>query len=135
MRLLAGLSIALLAGCAGGGEVHGAHHPGPIPYACDDGHAARITYENGGWYVRARAELVWNGRTIRLQASPPSDGLRYVSADDAADPIIFWTARGERAWISQIGRDAGSETRVVASCTRVREGSAAVVPPDAGEPH
>ena len=100
MRLfgLAGLSIFLVAAAAPGGRI--ANVPGDIPYSCGDGHVARITYENGGWFVRAKAKLVWDGRTIRLQASPPTYGLRYVSADDAADPILVWTARGEEAWIS-----------------------------------
>ena len=129
MRLFgpAGLSIALLAGCAGGGEVHGPHHPGDIPYRCgDDGRIARITYENGGWFVRAKASLAWDGRTIHLQASPPTYGLRYVSAADAADPILIWTARGEEAWLSEIARNAapGAREREIAHCTRVRESEA-----------
>jgi hypothetical protein len=139
MRLLgpAGLSIMLLAGCAGGGEVHGPHHPGDVPYSCGDGHIARITYENGGWFVRARAELAWDGRNIHLQASPPTYGLRYVSADDNADPILVWTARGEEAWISEIARNAPAETpaRAIARCTRVREGGAEPVPAEGGEAH
>jgi membrane-bound inhibitor of C-type lysozyme len=134
MRLfgLAGVSILLLAGCAGGGEVHGPHHPGDLPYACGEGRTARITYENGGWFVRARASLAWEGRTILLQASPPTYGLRYVSADDTADPILIWTARGEEAWIGEIARDAPPDTpeREVAHCTRVREGGEA--PAEAG---
>ena len=139
MRLFgpAGLSIALLAGCAGSGEVHGAHHPGDIPYSCGDGHLARITYENGGWFVRARASLAWDGRTILLQASPPTYGLRYVSADDAADPILIWTARGEEAWIIEIPRSAAADApeREVARCTRVREGSAEPAHDEGGDVH
>ena len=139
MRLFgpAGLSIALLSGCAGGGEVHGPHHPGDIPYSCGDGHLARITYENGGWFVRARASLVWDGRTIHLQASPPTYGLRYVSADDAADPILIWTARGEEAWITEIARNGAAEApeREVAHCTRVREGGPEPVHGEGGDHH
>ena len=121
----AGLSILLLAGCAHGGEsVYGAAPPRDIPYDCGDGHVARISYQQGGWFVRARASLAWEGRTIALQASPPTYGLRYVSADDAADPILIWTARGEEAWIGEIARTAAPDTpeREVAHCTRVREG-------------
>jgi len=121
----AGLSILLLAGCAHGGEsVYGAAPPRDIPYDCGDGHVARISYAQGGWFVRARASLVWDGRTIALQASPPTYGLRYVSADDAADPILVWTARGEEAWIGEIARAAPPDTpeREIAHCTRVREG-------------
>ena len=139
MRLLgpAGLSIALLAGCAGGGEVHGPHHPGDIPYRCGDGRIARITYENGGWFVRAKADLVWDGRTIHLQASPPTYGLRYVSADDAADPILIWTARGEEAWLGEIARNAPPDApeREIAHCTRVREGGAGPAPVERGDRH
>lgn len=124
---LAALSMLLLA--APGGRV--ANVPGDIPYSCGDGHVARITYENGGWFVRAKAKLVWDGRTTELQASPPTYGLRYVSADDAADPILVWTARGEEAWITEIARDAAAETpeREVARCTRVREGGGEAADP------
>jgi hypothetical protein len=130
MRLFgpAGLSIALLAGCAGhGGEsVYGAPAVRDIPYSCGNGHVARIAYENGGWFVRARASLAWDGRTIALQASPPTYGLRYVSADDAADPIIVWTARGEEAWITALARNAAPDApeQEVARCTRVRDSEA-----------
>ena len=132
MRLFgpAGLSIALLAGCAGDGEMHGPHHPGDIPYRCGDGHMARISYANGGWFVKARASLVWDGRTIALQASPPTYGLRYVSADDNADPILIWTARGEEAWIGELARGGAPDApeREVAHCTRVREGTTELEP-------
>jgi membrane-bound inhibitor of C-type lysozyme len=127
MRLFgpAGLSIALLAGCAHNGEsIYDAPRPRDIPYSCGDGHMARIAYQNGGWFVRARASLVWDGRTIALQASPPTYGLRYVSADDNADPILVWTARGEEAWIAELARNAPQDApeHEVARCTRVREG-------------
>ena len=129
MRLFgpAGLSIALLAGCAHNGEsIYDVPPPRDIPYRCGDGHLARIAYQNGGWFVRARATLVWDGRSIALQASPPTYGLRYVSADDNADPILVWTARGEEAWISELARDAASDAPAheVARCTRIREGGA-----------
>ncbi len=135
MRLfgLAGLSIFLLAAA----EAPGPNQPGDLPYSCGNGHLARITYENGGWFVRARAKLVWDGRTIHLQASPPTYGLRYVSADDAADPILVWTARGEEAWITEIARDAAIETpeREVARCTRIREDGAGPAHAGGGEHH
>ena len=128
MRLFgpAGLSILLLAGCAHDGEsIYHAAPPRDLSYRCGDGHVARISYANGGWFVKARASLAWDGRTIALQASPPTYGLRYVSADDNADPILVWTARGEEAWISEIGRAAAAEMpeREVAYCTRIREGN------------
>ena len=140
MRLFgpAGWSIALLAGCAHHGE--SIYDPPPtrdLAYSCGDGHVARIAYQNGGWFVRARASLVWDGRTIPLQASPPTYGLRYVSADDAADPILIWTARGEEAWISEIARAAPPDApeREVARCTRVREGDAEPAPAEGGDAH
>ena len=130
MRLFgpAGLSILLLAGCAHEGEsIYSAPVPRDIPYDCGDGHMARISYANGGWFVKARASLLWDGRTVALQASPPTYGLRYISADDNADPILIWTARGEEAWIGQVARAAPTEAAEteVAHCTRVREGAAA----------
>lgn len=128
----AGLSIMLLAGCAHGGEsIYEAAPARDIPYHCGDGHFARISYANGGWFVKARASLVWAGRMIALQASPPTYGLRYVSADDNADPILIWTARGEEAWIGEIARGAAPDTpeREVAHCTRVREGGQEAEPP------
>ena len=133
MRLfgLAGLPILLLSGCAHEGEsIYSAPQPRDIPYSCGDGHIARISYANGGWFVRARASLVWDGRTIALQASPPTYGLRYVSADDNADPLLIWTARGEEAWIGEIARGAPTELpeREVAHCMRVREGGAEAEP-------
>ena len=123
----AGLSILLLAGCAHHGE--SIYAPAPardIPYSCNGGRIARISYANGGWFVKARASLVWEGRTIALQASPPTYGLRYVSADDNADPILIWTARGEEAWIGALARSAAPDApeTEVAHCSRVREGGA-----------
>ena len=127
----AGLSILLLTGCAHGGEsIYDAAPARDIPYRCGDGHLARISYANGGWFVKARASLNWDGRTIALQASPPTYGLRYVSADDNADPILIWTARGEEAWIGEIARGAAPDApeREVARCIRVREGAAEAEP-------
>lgn len=140
MRLFgpAGLSIVLLAGCAHHGEsIYDPQLPRDLAYRCGDGQVARIAYQNGGWFVRARASLVWDGRTIALQASPPTYGLRYVSADDAADPILIWTARGEEAWLSELARTAAADSpeREVAHCTRVREDGAAPAPPSGGEAH
>lgn len=137
MRLFgpAGLTILLIGGCAGGGEVHGPHHPGDLPYACGDGRIARITYENGGWFYRARASLAWDGRNLHLRGTPTDFGLRYVSADETADPIVVWTVRGEEAWIGEIARSdpAGAPGREVARCTRVREGAAAPAAEGHGE--
>ncbi|HEV2817002.1 MAG TPA: MliC family protein [Allosphingosinicella sp.] len=107
------LAALLLAGCAG-------HHvePGPagIPYLCADGGTARITYEGGGYFPRAHARLSYRGREIALAAVPPTYGLRYVSE---SEPILIWSARGEEAWLSELGPDGGTE-RELAHCTRVR---------------
>lgn len=122
---ITGLSALLLAG--GGTMNEPEAGPQGIPYACEGGKTARIEYKNGGWFVRARASLAFDGRTIALQASPPTYGLRYVSADDNADPIMVWTARGEDAWLTELARDAAPDSpgREVAHCTRVRGESGA----------
>ncbi len=145
MRLFgtAGLSILLLAGCATASEesVYRPEPPHDIPYRCGDGHSARIVYEHGGWFVRAKARLTWDGRTIELQASPPTYGLRYVSAEEDADPVLIWTARGEEAWLTEIARNAAPDApgREIAHCERVREGGEgggeAPAPEAAGEVH
>lgn len=141
MRLsgLACLSIALLAGCAteGGEDIYRPAEVRDVPYNCGDGHIARLVYQNGGWFVRARANLVWEGRTIALQASPPTYGLRYVSADDNADPVMVWMVRGEEAWITEIARNAPADApeREIAHCTRVREGGEGPAPEAGGEAH
>ena len=106
----------LLAGCA-----HPVAEAGPagIPYACADGKPARIFYAGGGYFPRASARLVYDGREIGLAAVPPTYGLRYVS--DGADnaPIMIWSARAEEAWLTEL--DPGqTEEREIAHCTRVR---------------
>ena len=118
---LASLAALSLAGCAGHREAPG---PAGIPYACADGKAARIYYEGGGYFPRASARLVYDGREIALTAVPPTYGLRYVSdAGGANAPILIWSARGEEAWLSQL--DPGRENeREIAHCQRVREGGA-----------
>jgi hypothetical protein len=109
------LTSLLLAGCAT------TEAPGPagIPYACDGGETARIFYEGGGYYPRATARLLYDGRETDLSAVPPTYGLRYVSAEAEGAPILIWSARGEEAWISQL--DPGqSDERAIAHCTRSR---------------
>ena len=106
-----------LAGCATAHEEAG---PAGIPYACADGRPARVTYEGGGWFVRARARLLFDGRAIELMATPPTYGLRYVTADDhAGGPILIWSARGEEAWLAELADD-NETTREIAHCTRLR---------------
>jgi membrane-bound inhibitor of C-type lysozyme len=104
---------ASLAGCATHLEGHG---PGGMPYACSGGRTARVTYEGGGWFVRARARLLFEGRTIELEATPPTYGLRYASAHGEG-PVLVWTARGEEAWLTELA-DGGE--REIARCTRIR---------------
>jgi hypothetical protein len=115
----ASLTLFLLAGCAARHEGHG---PAGIPYACADGRPARVFYEGGGWFVRARARLLFDGREIVLVATPPTYGLRYVTADDhGGGPLLIWSARGEEAWLAELAGDDAGE-REIAHCTRLRSG-------------
>lgn len=96
--------------------------PAGIPYLCADGKAARVLYVGGGYFPRAAARLLYDGRAIDLQATPPTYGLRYVSADAASGPIYIWSTRGEEAWLSEIdGPDPNAQAREIAHCTRARE--------------
>lgn len=113
------LAALLLAGCAGHREALG---PAGIPYACAGGISARIAYEGGGYFPRGRARLAYDGREIALSAVPPTYGLRYVSE---TEPILIWSARGEEAWLSELG---GGEEREIAHCTRVRAGTVTDLP-------
>jgi membrane-bound inhibitor of C-type lysozyme len=115
-RRSAYIGIILLAGCAGHVEEAG---PPVIPYACAEGRQALVIYENGGYFPRARAHLVYDGRDLHLAAVPPTYGLRYVT--DGADnaPIMIWSVRAEEAWLTQL--DPGqAEEREIAHCTRFR---------------
>lgn len=115
-RRFACMAIILLAGCAHHVEEAG---PAGIPYACADGKPARIFYAGGGYFPRASARLVYDGREIDLAAVPPTYGLRYVSDGGDNAPIMIWSARAEEAWLTQL--DPGqSEEREIAHCTRVR---------------
>jgi hypothetical protein len=108
-----------LSACAGGD--HHAHGPTGIPYACADGKAARIFYEGGGYFPRARARLDYDGRSIHFAATPPTYGLRYVSEEGGEEaPVLIWSARGEEAWLHALGDD--HDERELAHCTRVRAG-------------
>jgi len=109
----ASLALLLVAGCAGHRTAPG---PAGIPYACDGGRTARIVYEGGGYFPRAHARLSYDGREVALAAVPPTYGLRYVSE---GPPILIWSARGEEAWLSELGADGGAE-REIAHCLRMR---------------
>ena len=127
MRALHSLSLSalLLAGCAGHHDELG---PAGIPYACADGKAARIFYEGGGYFPRARARLLYDSRTIEMQATPPTYGLRYVSdAGGDNDPILIWSVRGEEAWLSELAPEQAEE-RELAHCTRQRAGGVPAEP-------
>jgi len=109
----------LLAGCA---SAHEAHGPEGIPYLCDGGRPLRVFYEGGGWFPRAHARLAFDGRSIEMRATPPTDGLRYASAGEAADgPLLVWTARGEEGWLAELADDSAAE-RAIAHCARQRAG-------------
>jgi len=117
--------ILLLAACAGHHEVAG---PTGIPYACADGKLARIYYAGGGYFPRASARLVYDGREIALNAVPPTYGLRYVSDPHGeGGPIMIWSARGEDAWLAELP-PGESEERELAHCTRLRAGNAPAEP-------
>jgi|SRR3954468_10316333 len=115
MRALA--FLFLVAGCAAP-EALG---PAGIPYACDGGREARIFYEGGGYFPRARARLLYEGHATDLQATPPTYGLRYVgeAAGGSEGPVLIWSARGEEAWLSELAPGTNEE-REIAHCTRLR---------------
>jgi membrane-bound inhibitor of C-type lysozyme len=115
-RRSAYLGIILLAGCAHHVEEGG---PPAVTYACAEGRQAFVTYENGGYFPRARAHLVYDGRDLHLAAVPPTYGLRYVTEGADNAPIMIWSVRAEEAWLSQL--DPGqTEEREIAHCTRFR---------------
>jgi len=119
------LPALLLAGCAGHHDELG---PAGIPYACADGKEARIFYEGGGYFPRASARLLYGGRSIEMQATPPTYGLRYVGDTGGENaPILIWSARGEEAWLAELA-PGESEERQIAHCTRLRAGGAPVEP-------
>lgn len=134
MRALAfaAAAAALTAGCA---TAHEAEAPAGIPYACATGGAARVLYVGGGYFPRAAARLLYAGRAIDLQATPPTFGLRYVSADASDGPIFIWSTRGEEAWLSQVDDgDTAAAPREIDHCTRIRDGAAGGED-DGADPH
>jgi hypothetical protein len=107
-------------------EVHSG--PAGLPYDCGDGRLARIFYEGGGDPARARARLLFEGRSFEMAAAPAMTGLRYVSESGLAPGrSIAWAAEGEGAVISESEVDPASASadREIARCTRLREGEAA----------
>lgn len=116
----AAFAALLLAGCA---AYHEAPGPAGMAYACSDGHAVRVAYEGGGYFPRATARLVRDGRTTELAAVPSASGLRYVGEAEGAVPASAWSVRGEEAWLSALDADHGEE-REIAHCTRLRSAGA-----------
>lgn len=127
----AGLAC-LLAGCATTEE---APPPAGVPYACADGRPARVIYEGGGYFPRATARVLFDGRVIPMAAVPPTQGLRYVSDEGGENaPILIWSLRGEEGLLSELAPGA-EEEREIARCMRLRSGgeSAHAEPPHEGE--
>jgi hypothetical protein len=128
----AGLSLLLLAGCAGAHEEHG---PPGVPYACEAGGDARVTYRAGGGPVAPRARVQHDGHVYELTADPSENGLRYVSTE--GDAVVIWSVNGETAILSVIARDAPADAvpREI-SCPRRREASGEATPlPEAPAHH
>ena len=123
MALLAVPSLAF-------GRVH-EEHPGPpvVPYLCNDGGTAIVTYLSGNDYIHASVRIEHGGRTDELRAAPTLYGVRYRAANAPAEgATLAWTLRGEQAVLSE-APDADSYTRTeteVLRCTRIRGGMPAL---------
>ena len=80
----------------------------PAPTA---GRRGSSTKAAAGFRAR-RARLLFDGRAIELAATPPTYGLRYVSAEERRDgPILVWSARGEEAWLAELADDDSTGAR------------------------
>lgn len=124
--------FALVAACSG----HHVESAGPagLPYACADGRAARIYYEGAG--ERARARLVFDGRTFKMEATPAMSGLLYVSQKGLAPgPGLIWSAEGDEARLSESATDGAgvAEEQEIVRCSRIRE-EHADTPPSGATP-
>lgn len=131
---IAGLSSLLLAGCATAHEEHG---PTGVPYACEEGGDARVTYWAGGVPprppARSRARVEHAGQVHVLTAEPAEYGLRYVSSRESAQ-IVTWSVRGETASLSTIARNAPADAVPhEINCPR-RRGADGEAPPVPEEP-
>lgn len=125
----AGLSLLLLAGCAGAHEAHG---PAGVPYACEAGGDARVTYRAGGGPDASRARVEHGAHSYQLTAEPSENGLLYVGTE--GDSVVIWSVNGETAILSVIPRDAPADAvpRGI-SCPRRRAANGEAVPAP-GEP-
>lgn len=106
--------------------------PAGLPFACADGRAARIFYEGAG--ERARARLVFDGRTFKMAAAPAMTGLLYVSRKGLTPGrTLIWSAEGDEARLSDSATDrAGvAEEHEIVRCRRIREGHADAPPGEA----
>ncbi len=129
MKLCAVLAAcALAAACAHHAEEGG---PAGIAYACADGRAVRVVYENGGDPIRGRARLLLAGEEHLLAAAAAITGLRYMGV--GSSPLV-WSVGGDEAVLGEIG-ESGGEEREIARCTRVREPSAAEAAEAGAEGH
>ena len=109
--------------------------PNPMTSSSADGRPARVIYEGGGYFPRATARVLFDGRVIPMAAVPPTQGLRYVSDEGGENaPILIWSLRGEEGMLSELPPGAAEE-REIARCMRLRSGgeSALAEPPHEGE--
>ena len=112
----------LLAGCAAGAH-HEAHGPEGIPYVCADGRPARVVHEGGGDPLRARARLLFDGRTIEMRGAATEAGLRYTTeAEEGVAHVLVWSEAGEEARLSEVPLDQAGygEGREIVRCSRLR---------------
>ena len=104
--------------------------PGPpvVPYQCNDGQTAIVTYLSGNDYIHASVRIEHGGRTEELRAAPTLYGVRYRAASAPAEgATLAWTLRGEQAVLSE-APEADSYTRSeteVLRCARIRGGTVA----------
>ncbi|MEA3013390.1 MAG: hypothetical protein QOD42_1935 [Sphingomonadales bacterium] len=128
----AGLSLLLLAGCAG---VHEDQGPPEVPYACEAGGDARVIYRAGGGPVASRARVQHDRHLYELTVEPSENGLLYVGTE--GDSVVIWSVNGEMAILSVIPRDApaGAAPRGI-SCPRRRAANGGAAPaPEEPAPH
>ena len=117
-RRSAYLAILLLAGCTHHIEEAG---PAGIPYACADGKPARIFYAGGGYFPRASAHLVYDGREIASGrgAADLRPALRQRRRRQCADHDLVGARRGSLADPARSGPDRGARDRALRPLPRL----------------
>jgi membrane-bound lysozyme inhibitor of c-type lysozyme MliC len=121
---IAGLPLLLLAGCAAAHEDHG---PAGVPYACEEGGEARVTYWAGGASTLSRARVQHGGQVYELTQVPAEYGLRYAGVAGAS--VVTWSVSGETAMLSTIASDAPPDAAPrETSCPRRRDGGGEAAP-------